>query len=58
MAQLVYTTITSIDGYVADASGTFDWAAPDAEVHAFVNDLERQVGTYRCGRRLYETMAY
>lgn len=58
MARLVYTAITSLDGYVADAGGNFDWAAPDAEVHAFVNDLERPVGTYLCGRRLYETMAY
>lgn len=58
MARLLYTTIASLDGYVADASGAFDWAAPDAEVHAFVNDLERDVGTYLCGRRLYEVMTY
>lgn len=58
MARLVYTVITSLDGYVNDASGSFDWAAPDAQVHAFVNDLERSVGTYLCGRRLYETMTY
>jgi dihydrofolate reductase len=58
MARLIVTTIASVDGYVNDASGGFDWAAPDAEVHAFVNDLERDVGTYLCGRRLYEVMAY
>jgi dihydrofolate reductase len=57
MAKLVYTAITSLDGYVADEDGKFDWAAPDEEVHAFVNDLERPIGTYLCGRRLYETMA-
>jgi dihydrofolate reductase len=57
MAKLIYTAITSLDGYVADAEGTFDWSAPDAEVHAFVNDLERPVGTYLCGRRLYDVMA-
>jgi dihydrofolate reductase len=56
MAKLIYSAITSLDGYVADADGNFDWAAPDEEVHAFVNDLERPVGTYLCGRRLYETM--
>lgn len=54
--MLVYTTICSLDGYVADAEGGFEWAAPDPEVHAFVNDLERGVGTYLYGRRLYEVM--
>jgi dihydrofolate reductase len=58
MAQLVYTAITSLDGYVADEAGTFEWAAPDEEVHAFVNDLQRSVGTYLYGRRMYETMRY
>ena len=58
MARLVYTATASLDGYVADANGSFDWAAPDTEVHAFVNDLQRPVGTYLCGRRLYETMLY
>jgi len=58
MAKLIYTVITSLDGYVADESGKFDWAAPDDEVHAFVNDLEREVGTYLCGRRLYEVMVF
>jgi dihydrofolate reductase len=56
MAELVYTTLASLDGYVADEDGKFDWAAPDAEVHAFINDLERPVGTYLYGRRLYEVM--
>ncbi|WP_369137274.1 dihydrofolate reductase family protein [Modestobacter versicolor] len=57
MARLQYTTICSLDGYIADADGAFDWAEPDPEVHAFVNDLERPVGTYLYGRRTYETMA-
>src|ERR1041385_6792096 len=57
MTELVYSAIPSIDGYVADADGNFDWAAPDEEVHAFVNDLERPIGTYLYGRRMYETMA-
>jgi dihydrofolate reductase len=56
MAKLIYSAITSLDGYVADEDGTFDWAAPDEEVHAFVNDVERPVGTYLYGRRMYETM--
>jgi dihydrofolate reductase len=58
MAKLIYSAIASLDGYVEDESGGFEWAAPDAEVHAFVNDLERTVGTYLYGRRMYETMAY
>ena len=58
MANLIYTAITSLDGYVVDADGNFDWAAPDEEVHAFVNDLERDIGTYLYGRRLYEVMVY
>ena len=58
MATLIYSAITSLDGYVADENGTFDWAAPDDEVHAFVNDLERPVGTYLYGRRMYEVMAF
>ena len=57
MAKLIYSAITSLDGYVADEECRFDWAEPDEEVHAFVNDLERPVGTYLYGRRLYETMA-
>jgi dihydrofolate reductase len=58
MARLIYSTIASLDGYVADADGNFDWAAPDEEVHAFVNELERPVGTYLYGRRMYETMVF
>jgi dihydrofolate reductase len=57
MAKLIYSAITSLDGYVADADGNFDWAVPDEEVHAFINDLDRPLGTYLYGRRLYETMA-
>jgi dihydrofolate reductase len=56
MADLVYSAIASLDGFVADAQGDFQWAAPDEEVHAFVNDLERPVGTYLYGRRMYEVM--
>jgi len=58
MAKLIYSAITSLDGYVADENGNFDWAAPDEEVHRFVNDLERPIGTYLYGRRIYETMVY
>jgi dihydrofolate reductase len=58
MAKLIYSAITSLDVYVEDEQGKFDWAAPDDEVHAFVNDLERPVGTYLYGRRMYETMAF
>ena len=58
MAKLIYSAITSLDGYVADEDGNFDWAAPDEEVHSFVNDLERPVGTYLYGRRMYEVMSY
>jgi dihydrofolate reductase len=53
---LIYAMIASLDGYVEDESGRFDWAAPDEEVHAFVNELERPIGTYLYGRRMYETM--
>jgi dihydrofolate reductase len=56
MAKLIYSTITSLDGYVADEDGNFDWAAPDEEVHTFFNDLGRPVGTYFYGRRMYEVM--
>ena len=58
MAKLIYAAIASLDGYVEDESGKFDWAAPDEEVHAFVNDLERPIGTYLYGRRMYETMVF
>ena len=54
--MLIYSAIASLDGYIEDASGKFDWAAPDEEVHAFINELERPVGTYLYGRRMYETM--
>jgi dihydrofolate reductase len=58
MARLIYSAIASLDGFVEDENGTFDWAAPDAEVHAFVNELEKSVGTFLYGRRMYETMVY
>ena len=58
MAKLVYSAITSLDGYVADPDGKFDWAVPDEEVHAFVNNLERPAGTYLYGRRMYEVMVF
>ncbi len=58
MARLIYTAISSLDGYVEDREGKFDWAAPDEEVHQFVNDLERPAGTYLYGRRMYETMVF
>ena len=57
MAKLIYTAFTSLDGYIEDDDGRFDWAMPDAEVHTFVNDLERPIGTHLYGRRMYETMA-
>jgi dihydrofolate reductase len=53
---LIFSAIASLDGFVADEDGAFDWAAPDEEVHAFVNDLEREIGTYLYGRRMYEVM--
>ena len=56
MAKLIYSAIASLDGYIEDEHGKFDWAEPDEEVHAFVNELERPVGTYLYGRRMYETM--
>jgi dihydrofolate reductase len=56
VAKLVYSAIASLDGYVVDEEGRFDWAAPGEEVHAFVNDLERQTGTHLLGRRMYEVM--
>jgi dihydrofolate reductase len=58
MAKLIYSAIASVDGYVEDEQGQFQWAAPDEEVHAFFNDLERPIGTYLYGRRMYETMVY
>ena len=56
MAKLIYSAIASLDGYVADGKGTFGWAEPDEEVHVFVNDLERPVGTCLYGRRMYDVM--
>jgi dihydrofolate reductase len=58
MGKLIYAAIASLDGYVEDARGKFDWAAPDEEVHGFVNELERPIGTYLYGRRMYETMVF
>jgi dihydrofolate reductase len=56
MAKLIYSTIASLDGYIEDKDGRFDWAMPDEEVHGFINDLERTAGTYLYGRRMYEIM--
>jgi dihydrofolate reductase len=58
LAKLIYSTIMSLDGYVADKDGDFDWAAPEEEVHAFINDLERKVSAFLYGRRMYEVMRY
>ena len=57
MAKLIYSVIMSLDGYIADKKDNFDWAEPDEEVHSFINELERPVGTYLYGRRMYEVMA-
>ncbi|MDQ6713232.1 MAG: dihydrofolate reductase family protein [Candidatus Dormibacteraeota bacterium] len=57
-AKLIYSAIMSLDGYIEDEDGKFEWAAPDKQVHAFVNDLERRVGTYLYGRRMYDVMRY
>jgi dihydrofolate reductase len=57
MALLTYTGIQSLDGFIADANGNFDWSTPDLDVHRFVNKLERPIGTYLYGRRLYDVMA-
>ncbi len=58
MAKLIYSAIASADGYVEDAAGAFDWAAPEEELFGFINELERPVGTYLYGRRMYQTMVY
>ena len=58
MGRLIYSAIASADGYVEDSKGRIEWAAPDEEVHRFVNDLERTAGTHLYGRRMYETMRY
>ena len=57
MGKLIYAAMTSLDGFIEDVDGGFAWAEPDAEVHAFVNDLERSIRTHLYGRRMYETMA-
>jgi dihydrofolate reductase len=57
VSKLIYAAITSLDGYVADREGNFDWAEPDEQVHAFINDLDRPIGAYLYGRRMYATMA-
>jgi dihydrofolate reductase len=56
VAKLIYSAIASLDGYIEDEDGKFDWAEPDEEVHSFINELERRIGTYLYGRRLYEVM--
>jgi dihydrofolate reductase len=56
MAQLIYSAISSLDGYIEDTDGKFDWAMPDEEVHSFINNLERGAGTHLYGRRMYETL--
>lgn len=58
MARLIYSAIASLDGFVADEHGNFDWAAPDEEVHGFVNERERPIGTYLLGRRMYDVMRF
>jgi len=58
MAKLIYAPIASLDGYIEDEQGRFEWAAPDDEVMAFVNDLVRPIGIHLYGRRMYETMVY
>jgi dihydrofolate reductase len=58
MAKLIYSAIASLDGYIEDQTGNFDWAAPDEEVHRFVNDRERPIGTYLYGRRMYDVMRF
>ncbi|HJS96588.1 MAG TPA: dihydrofolate reductase family protein [Solirubrobacteraceae bacterium] len=58
MAKLIYSAIASLDGYIEDEHGTFEWAAPDEEVFAFINELEQPIGTYLYGRRMYETMVF
>ena len=56
MAHLIYPAILSLDGYIEDMDGKFDWAEPDEEVHSYINNLTRAAGTYLLGRRMYEVM--
>lgn len=56
MARLIYSALASLDGYIEDKDGNFDWAMPDEEVHQFINDLERPTGIHLYGRRMYETL--
>jgi dihydrofolate reductase len=58
LGKLIYSAITSLDGYISDEDGNFDWAMPDEEVHGFANDLDRPIGTHLYGRRMYETMVF
>ncbi len=58
MGKLIYSMITSLDGFVSDPLGNFGWGAPDEEVHACINQHSRSIGTYLYGRRMYETMVY
>jgi dihydrofolate reductase len=58
LGKLIYSAITSLDGYISDEDGNFDWAMPDEEVHGFANDLDREIGTHLYGRRMYETMVF
>lgn len=57
MAKLIYVTNTSVDGYIEDEAGRFDWTPTDDELFAFITDLVRPLGTYLYGRRLYQSMA-
>jgi dihydrofolate reductase len=57
MAKLIYVANVSLDGFIEDADGNFDWTAPSDEFFAFITDVVRPVGTYLYGRRLYEAMA-
>ena len=58
MAKLIYAAIASVDGYIEDEEGRFEWPGPDDEVQTFINDLERPIGTHLYGRRMYETMVF
>ncbi len=57
MAKLIYSALMSLDGFIEDAAGGFDWAKPDEEVHSFINDLLQPLGTHLYGRRMYGVMA-